>query len=538
MSTQIVEKDDFFSEHPQFDKKINLGANHDTKPRAQEEFKQDTNSLQNQLLNFQKQIVQQNQVKQQPQPQPQPQQQTPQQLQNQLLQQLQINPNIITQPQPQPKPQQNKIFESSNNNVDFSKLTFESDVRYEDNFDNIQDDKINAAFSIFSSSNGYSDNYETNINSFLKSLSVGVPTSFRSTSLLTKANSNENNKSQVIEAPKTQQPEFIQHQQLPQFKREAPKDTTNLNILGGPKKRPMPMYPSFVFRYYSSDYDQQNWYYLDGEEKKVGPFSGKSMDQWYGEGTLPLELKVTIGENNQYKTIKEIADFIVAKTINGDGPPPEKKPKPQNEMISKLMEQLGNKTEIAGTGDHPPLKAKTLDEIEVPVNYEKWAPPLVKAEKKKDHDKPHGDRQNYKKNQNYHHNNEQGHNNYNKNYQNQNNKYGQQNQNNYNQNYKNQGHNYNEQNRDQNNYALPKTLVSRPGGNIPQNANLTSNQPLIPTNNLNQSNPNEATLQLKGMLGMVKPEIKTQQQTQTQVNTVPKIDQADFPSLGETYMNK
>lgn len=529
VSTTIVEKDkDFFNQNPQLDKRLLVGANHG----FEETKTPDTKSMQNQLLQFQAQIKAQQQ-QQSPVKQQQPIQHLT--LQQQLQQQLQINQ--FQQPQTQPESKlQPTIMKSAEPSVDFFKISFEDDIKYNDDFKNADDERINAAFNQFS----FKSNYETDIESFVKTLSVGVPTTFNKTSRLTGLNNPETKiiNPQVIEAPKTSHPDFMV-QQLPQFKREAPKENTNTNILGGPKKRPTPMYPSFVFRYYSSEYEQQNWYYLDNEEKKCGPFSGKDMDKWYGDGTLPLELKVTIGENNQCKTIKEIADYIVAKTINGDGPPPEKKPKPQNEMIAKLMTQIGDKADLVTAGDHPPLKAKTLDEIEVPVNYEKWAPPLVKVDKKKDHDKNHGDRQhnNYKRN-NYHNNNEQGHNNYKNNYQNQNNKYGHNNQN-YNQNYQNQGNNYNnEQNKDQNNYMKPKTLVSRPGGNMVQNFNNQSGQPLIPTNNLNQSAPNEATLQIKGLLGMVKPEIKTQQQQQTQiqVNQVPKIDQADFPSLGETYM--
>lgn len=548
VSTTIVEKDkDFFNQNPQFDKRFlpNTGGfQQNSKQKAVEEHKQEPVNIQTQLQIFQQQIQKQQQQEQstqkQVQQQPTQQKAQPLLLQQQLMQQLQVNQqpqpqvslqqqliqqlNVNQQPQPQPQiqPQQTKKVESSNG-VDFSKLTFESDLRYDDHFNTRQDDDIiSAAFSQFSNQ-GYSDSYESDISSFVKSLSVGVPTTFRTTSFLSKANS------EVKPEPKPIIPEFTQNTQLTQVKKEVPKDA-NHNVLGGPKKRPMPMYPSFVFRYYSADYDQPNWWYIDSEEKKLGPFSGKHMDQYYADGTYPLDLKVTIGENNQYKTIKEIADFIVAKTINGDGPPPEKKAKPQNEMISKLVEQLGNK-DLPSSGDHPPLKAKTLDEIEVPVNYEKWAPPMIKTEKKKDEKGHHNKNYNNKNYHNNHNNNnnEQGHNNnYKKNYQNQNNR---QNNQNYNQNYQNQGNyeqNYNNYNRNN---------AQRMGGNMANNLNNQNNQPLIATNNLNIANPNDQAQQLKGLLGMIKPEIKTQQ-TQIHVNQVPKIDNADFPSLGETYMNK
>lgn len=50
------------------------------------------------------------------------------------------------------------------------------------------------------------------------------------------------------------------------------------------------------------------------------------MDDWYSHGHFPIELKVTRGSENEYKTIKELAEFIVTKIINGDGPPPDKRP--------------------------------------------------------------------------------------------------------------------------------------------------------------------------------------------------------------------
>lgn len=72
--------------------------------------------------------------------------------------------------------------------------------------------------------------------------------------------------------------------------------------------------PDFIFKYFSPDYDAKVWSYVDLEQKTQGPYSGRTMDEWYSKGYLPLELHVTIGKSNGYRTLKELAEVIINHT--------------------------------------------------------------------------------------------------------------------------------------------------------------------------------------------------------------------------------
>ena len=112
--------------------------------------------------------------------------------------------------------------------------------------------------------------------------------------------------------------------QLPQFKREAPKQQPRIN----------PTLPSFLFRYFCQDYDEKIWYYIDLQQKIQGPFSGKMMDEWYQNGHLPLDLNVTMGKNNGFRTLKELAEIVINGVLSG---PTQESPKVSNPQLQAQM---------------------------------------------------------------------------------------------------------------------------------------------------------------------------------------------------------
>lgn len=454
--------------------------------------------------------------------------------------------------------------------VDFAKLMFETNQQTQQQQSNYffnqddDDEKWGTAFSMFSAKPKNFKHGEQSLDSALKNFVSGLglgpstspvkitnqqPTIIRPSTLQPQNTIQQN----VNQQTNQQQSGYsmmggIQQNQLqttqdqlmniiqPPLRKEASKEIPNL--VQGPKKRPNPMYPSFIFRYYSGEYDAPMWFYMD-KEKKWGPYSGKSMDQWYADGYLPLELKVTVGEENQFRTIREIADYIVTRTINGDGPPPEKK-KPQNEALNKLMETM-DKNDIKNLSSNfvAPMKAKTVDEIEPMVNYERWAEP---AEKPKKEDKPHNkDGKNYK--------------NYN-------------NRGNYNNRYNNQGQfqqhrNYNQGNRfnNQGNFNKQNQIViTKPNQQTTEGGEIQTQLSQTPLENITNISGLDDVNQIKALLGMVKPSSQTEgelqpQQQQIQQNqqqhhhhhhqhqshnqqvATPKIDISDFPSLSDTYKN-
>ena len=158
--------------------------------------------------------------------------------------------------------------------------------------------------------------------------------------------------------------------QLPPFKREPARETTG--GLGFPRHQPNPTLPSFIFKYFSPNYDEKLWYYVDLQKRVQGPFSGKTMDEWYANCHLPLNLNVTIGNNNGYKSLKELAEIIVNRSLQGDNPPPEPKPvqSPQPQGFSGISDLLKNRPDLAQSTTPPPQqtvstgKTKTLDEVE------------------------------------------------------------------------------------------------------------------------------------------------------------------------------
>jgi len=141
-----------------------------------------------------------------------------------------------------------------------------------------------------------------------------------------------------------------------------------------PTKILNPTYPSFIFKYFVSNYDEKVWYYIDLQKRVQGPFSGKIMDEWYIHGHLPLSLHVTIGDSNGYKTLKELADLIVNKSIGADEhmyqqPPPENKPMESNQQgfsgISDLLKSRPDLVQFGANTQMPTMgKAKVLDEVE------------------------------------------------------------------------------------------------------------------------------------------------------------------------------
>jgi hypothetical protein len=122
--------------------------------------------------------------------------------------------------------------------------------------------------------------------------------------------------------------------QLPPFKREAP------------KHKPNPSIPSFIFRYFSQDYDDKVWYYIDLQKKVQGPFSGKMMDEWYYNGHLPLELHVTMGKNNGYRSLKELAEMIVNRSLSEEQTANQEMQANKNNFQSQQQTQSTNVNEI------------------------------------------------------------------------------------------------------------------------------------------------------------------------------------------------
>lgn len=104
----------------------------------------------------------------------------------------------------------------------------------------------------------------------------------------------------------------MQEQSSP-TKRESPGSFTNI-----PKVLP----PSIVFKYFSPNYDDKVWSYVDLEGKLQGPFSGRTMDEWYSKGYLPLELNVTIGKGNGFKGLKDLVEIIVNHNTQGESQSP------------------------------------------------------------------------------------------------------------------------------------------------------------------------------------------------------------------------
>jgi len=70
-------------------------------------------------------------------------------------------------------------------------------------------------------------------------------------------------------------------------------------------------YPTFVFKYFSPDYDMKFWNYIDLEGNVQGPYSGRTMDEWYSKGYLPLDLKVTYGKSNSFRSLKDLIEVLV-----------------------------------------------------------------------------------------------------------------------------------------------------------------------------------------------------------------------------------
>lgn len=79
------------------------------------------------------------------------------------------------------------------------------------------------------------------------------------------------------------------------------------------KKQTQP--PPAIFKFFSADQDEKIWYYLDLQNKLQGAFSAKMMDEWYSNGHLPMELKVTLGRNNEFRTLRDLADTLIQNQI-------------------------------------------------------------------------------------------------------------------------------------------------------------------------------------------------------------------------------
>jgi len=169
------------------------------------------------------------------------------------------------------------------------------------------------------------------------------------------------------------QPQPYGGNQLPQYKRDPAKEMMGGGQGGAAFQRAgiSPSYPSFIFKYFSPMYEERLWYYIDLQKRVQGPFSGKTMDEWYSNGHLPLSLNVTIGRNSGYKSIKDLADLIVSRTIQGDesyGPEPQKKagPNPQPQPgFSGINDLLKNRPDLAqyGQASQAP-RAKEVGEVE------------------------------------------------------------------------------------------------------------------------------------------------------------------------------
>lgn len=165
--------------------------------------------------------------------------------------------------------------------------------------------------------------------------------------------------------------------QLPPYKRDPAREAMNANV-----PRPQPV-PDVIFKFFSPSYDEKSWYYIDMQKRVQGAFSGRTMDEWFLNGHLPLTLNVTIGKNNGYKTIKELADIIanpnsaMQSNMRG-GPPPQEPPmqqmggNPQSQQaysgISDLLSNRPDLMQYSPTPSQPVSsgKTKTLDEVEKP----------------------------------------------------------------------------------------------------------------------------------------------------------------------------
>jgi len=174
-----------------------------------------------------------------------------------------------------------------------------------------------------------------------------------------------------------QQPYGGAQQQLPQYKRDPQREMMGAGP-GGPspggqqgyprQEKINPSYPSFIFKYFSPNYEDKLWYYIDLQKRVQGPFTGKTMDEWYSNGHLPLTLNVTIGRNSGYKSIKDLADLIVSRTIQGDEY--EKKQNLQNQQgqggFSGINDLLKNRPDLAqyGQGGSQGARPKEVNEVE------------------------------------------------------------------------------------------------------------------------------------------------------------------------------
>jgi len=454
-------------------------------------------------------------------------------------------------------------FFTDDSGIDFSSFTMGPEPIQKKSYDDFfaqQEDIFLSALNQFSTQKQSDSSFdEAAITSFMNSLNLGIPSTLpqkkepapilppQLQAQITQPQEGGLNMGQPKPMIPTQPGSFMTNQ-LPQFKREAQKDSTTPTN-NPPRNRPHPMYPSFIFRYYSPDYDQPLWRYIDLQKKIQGPYSGRLMDEWYSQGHLPLDLKVTVGENNGYKTIRELADYIVQKTINGDGPPP---PKKGETLIMQLIKNRPELANLATNNENLPLKAKTIDQIEQQLTskqdfrdmsptYRQPKPMHDYGSKNQYHrsgshgDHDHKNQKNKNKQNNVKEDNRDHHHHHDHKHQNQNTQkqaHG-------------QGH-------------IPPTIQSQPQSQIlaapvyqikpktiqasnsstnqsSTNTNAPTNQPN--TNPLmmlagslgNTSNPNDMTNQLKNMLGLIKPTPNVE----TKPQHPPKIDTSDFPSLGE-----
>jgi hypothetical protein len=421
------------------------------------------------------------------------------------------------QPQPQqilqPQEPKTNIFKEFGT-IDFGQLAMEIESKPVFKEVDEQNDIFKAALSEFSGTKPTDNGTdEATINNFINSLNIGGAPN----------NNNFQNRNpqqqQMQGRPQEQynQPSQHQNQQINQGQGNSGYRPNNQQINNQQPNRPQqqqlqqqggqqqpqqiqkpgqkfkrnPMYPSFIFKYYSNDYMQEIWHYLDKDKKQQGPYTGELMDRWYEEGLLPMDLKVTIGQNTDYKTIKELAEFIVYRTINGDGPPPPKK----TEQASLVSELLKTKPELLNVTGDSNVAAKTLDEIEIEAMK---ADMLAKQQAKKLREHDNVNKKGGKKPQQ-----------------------GQQRPNQPdNQNDKNK--NYNNNQYQQKNIIQNNNNVNKP--NVVQNQNQNNqNQPI--------DNPTDVASQLKNVLGMFNKPNPVPVEKDSKNYQAPKIEIDDFPAL-------
>lgn len=109
----------------------------------------------------------------------------------------------------------------------------------------------------------------------------------------------------------------MQEQASPTMRRDSP-GSSSTNI---PKVLP----PNIVFKYFSPNYEERIWSYIDLEGKLQGPFSGKSMDEWFSKGYLPADLSVTVGKTNGFKSLKDLIEIIATHNAQAQAESPSAK---------------------------------------------------------------------------------------------------------------------------------------------------------------------------------------------------------------------